>query len=186
MTEPDDLDSIDDSDPRDDLESSDDAEAADDSEQADPEPGSDGAKGGRPWDRFAPTSAGVGLAAFLTAAVAGIAGYAALFLLWDSLALFVLVFVPTFVYLSRRDQPADAVGTGLYVTAALVMAFPIVLLVLFLASMSSGPVGGMRLGGGIVVIVALGVVSLVVAVPVAGVGYRFNRLASDSTESNGD
>lgn len=164
----------------------DDTESADDVDRGRSEPGVEEVGDGRLRDRFVPTSAGVGVAAFLTAAVSGLAGYAALFVLWDSLALFVLVFVPTFAYLSQLDRPAQAVGTGLYVTAALIMTFPLVLLVLFLASLGSGPIGGMRLGGGILAIVALGAVSLAVAVPVAGVGYVFNRLTSGASESGGD
>lgn len=72
-------------------------------------------------DGYLPAAVRVTIAAFGTALAAGYVAYAAINLRWESLLPFPVITVLTFAFLVRKESPRTAVGTGLYIIAALLL-----------------------------------------------------------------
>ena len=135
------------------------------------------------YDKYKPKSVLVGIAAFCTAIIVGFTGYMAIFSLWESGWLFLLVFMSAFVYLSQQDYPSEAIGIGLYISALFVLLFPVIFYIDMIVAAEGQAGGEFAQLGGIFGLFIWGIIGLIMAIIVAGIGYLFNRRAKKQAES---
>lgn len=135
--------------------------------------------------RVRPTSRGVGVTAVALALVIG--GFSA----WATLNLgiagvaFVAMFAVGYLFLNRKPIPSSAVGSGLYITAMLMILTPILfyLPTIFGSADVEGAAGAGQFFGGILGLVIWGFVFLLFAIVTAAVGYFFSRRASKKLDT---
>lgn len=99
---------------------------------------------------------------------------------WGSLsgAVFLIAFLGSSYFLYHKRIPSEAIGSGLYITALVMILTP---LVFYLTSLTTNQQGGIAgagvMLGSILGLVIWGFVFLLFAIVAAGVGYFFKRRA---------
>lgn len=130
--------------------------------------------------RVRPTSRGVGVAAVVLALVIG--GFSAWATANLGIAAFasIAMFVVGYLLLNQKPIPSSAVGSGLYITALIMILTPILfyLPTIFGSADVEGAAGAGQFFGGILGLVIWGFVFLLFAIVTAAIGYFFNRRAS--------